>query len=363
MSNMSGWRDARNVLAVRLDNIGDIVMLGPALRAVKETSPDARMTLMASPAGTTGAPLLPWVDDVITWRAVWQDLGHLPFDPTRELELVAMLRERAFDAALIFTSFSQSPHSPGYVCYLAGIPLRAGESREFGGATLSHEFRSASDDLHQVDRNLRLVEHVGFTTENHQLEISIGDSALLAARSILQEAGIDLAAPYIIVHPGASAKARRYPTERFAEVAARLMSLGHQVVVPGTDREAAMLAEMKVHAPNAAYLIGGTTVPEYAAMVEGAALVICNNSLPMHLADALMTPAVVLYSGTDIESQWRPRYTSHVLLRHDTPCYPCYRFDCPIGLPCLDFTPDEVVATAERLLADSAVRVLEGVTA
>jgi ADP-heptose:LPS heptosyltransferase len=121
---------------VRLDDIGDGVMLGPALRAVKETSPGAKITLLATPGGASAAPLLPWVDDVIVWWPVWQDLGHLPFDPARELELVRMLAERSFDAALIFTSFSQTPHVPGYVCYVAGIPLRAGESTEFGGACL-----------------------------------------------------------------------------------------------------------------------------------------------------------------------------------------------------------------------------------
>ena len=89
---MNEWLAAKNILAVRLDNMGDIVMLGPALRAVKETSPHARLTLLASPAGTRAAALLPWIDDVITWRSIWQDVGgRLPFDPVRERELIALL--------------------------------------------------------------------------------------------------------------------------------------------------------------------------------------------------------------------------------------------------------------------------------
>src|SRR5881275_1282862 len=169
---MTGWLEARNLLAIRPDNVGDVIMLGPALRAVKETSPHPpkagtrRITLLASRAGATGAPLLPWVDDVVVWRTLWQDLGELGFDPARERELVALLAERRFDAALIFTSFSQTPHVPGYVCYLAGIPLRAGESKEFGGATLTSELRGAPDELHQAERNLRLVEHLGFVAND-----------------------------------------------------------------------------------------------------------------------------------------------------------------------------------------------------
>jgi ADP-heptose:LPS heptosyltransferase len=54
---MTHWLDAREILAIRPDNIGDVIMLGPALRAVKESAPQARITLLASPAGATGAPL------------------------------------------------------------------------------------------------------------------------------------------------------------------------------------------------------------------------------------------------------------------------------------------------------------------
>src|SRR2546425_1152727 len=181
------WLEARNILAIRLDNIGDVILLGPALRAVKETSPQANLTLLASPAGTTAIPLLPWIDDVLTWRVIWQDVGgRIPFDPARERGLIEMLAERQFDAALIFTSFSQTPHVAGYVCYLAGIPLRAGESKEFGGSTLTTELRSAPDELHQVERNLRLVERLGFEVRKRHLTVAISNEARRSVPALLQ---------------------------------------------------------------------------------------------------------------------------------------------------------------------------------
>ena len=353
---MNEWLAARNILAIRLDNIGDIIMLGPALRAVKETSPHAHLTLLASPAGTTAAPLLPWIDDVITWRPVWQDVGgRMPFDPQRERELIDLLAARHFDAALIFTSFSQTPHVPGYVCYLAGIPLRAGESKEFGGSTLTTELRGAPDDLHQVERNLRLIEHLGFVVNDRQLKVIISDEARSAVPGILARAGLDLNAPFILLHPGASAKARRYPVERFGILARLLTRRGWQVLVTAVEREAALVEELQEHAPNACYLVGGTTLSEYTALIERAALVICNDTLPMHLADAVGTPEVVLFSGTDYEEQWRPRATRSRLLRRETPCHPCYLFDCPIGLPCLDIPPEEVAEEVETMLANVGI--------
>ena len=351
---MNEWLAAKNILAVRLDNIGDVLMLGPALRAVKETSPQARITLLASPGGSTAAPLLPWIDDVLTWRSVWQDVGHhMPFNPAYERELIELLVQRNFDAALIFTSFSQSPHIPAYVCYLAGIPLRAGESNEFGGGTLSTQLQGASIEMHQVERNLRLVEHLGFVAHDHTLRIAISQDARAAISSLLKDVGIEPEQPYVVLHPGASAKARRYPADRFGKVASMLNEHGRQVLVTGVEREAALLQEVQHYAPDVAILTVKATLSQYAALIERAKLVICNDTLPMHLADAVRTPAVVLFSGTDYEEQWRPRSTLSRLLRRPTPCHPCYLFECPIGLPCLDITPEEVVATVDALLGQN----------
>ena len=352
-SAINAWRAARNILAIRLDNMGDVVMLGPALWAVKEASPSARLTLLASPAGATAAPLLPWLDDVLVWRPVWQDVGgRLPFDPARERELIALLAARGFDAALIFTSFSQSPHAPGYVCYLAGIPLRAGESKEFGGATLTTALTGAPDTMHQVERNLRLVEHLGFPVRGRHLAVALPATARAAVDALLVRAGLDPAAPYILLHPGASAAARRYPAERFGTVAALLTRRGSPVLVTATEPEAGLAATITQRAPGARALVGEADLPAFAALIERAALLVCNDTLPMHLGDALGTPEVVLFAGTEYEAQWRPRRTRAVLLRQPTPCQPCYRFDCPIGQPCLDIAPAAVVEAALSLLAD-----------
>ncbi len=347
---MNEWQAARNILAVRMDNIGDVVMLGPALRAVKETSPQARITLLASPAGATAAGMLPWVDEVIFWRAIWQDVGNrMPFEPAREQELVRLLANYRFDAALIFTSFSQTPHTPGYVCYLAGIPLRAGESKEFGGSTLSVELRGVPTELHQVERNLRLVEHLGFVARDRSLTVAISNQDRAGADRLLHKSGIDPAAPFVLLHPGASAQARRYPAARFGAVADLLVKRGWQILITGTEREAELVKEVMQLAPGACTLIGGSTVAEYAALIERAEVVICNDTLPMHLADAVRTPVLVLFSGTDYEEQWRPRSTHARLLRLPTPCHPCYLFVCPLGLSCLDISAEEVVREFDAL--------------
>ncbi len=343
----------KRVLAVRLDNIGDVLMLGPALRALKEHDPAVHLTLLASPGGAAGASLLPWVDEVMTWRPVWQDISStVPLDAEREGDLVALLRAGSFDAALVFTSFSQTPHVPAYVCGLAGIPLRVGESKEFGGGVLTHELRGAPDALHQVERNLRLVEALGVHVGDRSLGVHLDGDDDARASDALRNVGVDPARPYVLVHPGASAAARRYPAERFGAVAELCAARAWPVVVSGTAKEHALIDVVLAHAPEARALGAALDLRDYAALVAKAALVICNDTLPMHLADAVRTPVVVLFSGTDLEEQWRPRASVHRLLRKPTPCRPCYLFACPIGLPCLDIDPRDVVEAASAVLQE-----------
>ena len=339
-------RHARRLLAVRTDNVGDIVMLAPALRALKQAAPDAHLTVMASPAGAAAAPLVPWIDDVVVECVVWQDAtGELAFDPGREMALVDRIRAARYDAALLFTSFSQSPWPAAYACYLAGVPVRAGESKEFGGSLLTHEAPSLLDGAHQVDRNLHLIEALGLTGSARPAVV-VPEAARDSADDLLVRAGVARGEPYVVVAPGATARARRYPRGRVAAVVDGLVALGVRVVVVGRDGDDVGLP---VDRQGVSSITGRTTVTELAAVIERAGVVVCNNSGPLHLADALGRPLVVTYSGTDLHSQWAPRNVPARLLDRPVPCSPCYGFDCPYDRACLDVPPSEVVAAAVAL--------------
>jgi ADP-heptose:LPS heptosyltransferase len=349
------WANARNILIMRPDNIGDVVMTSPALRAIKANLPQARLTLMASPGGAQAAPLLPWLDDVLTWRVVWQDLGRLAFDPGREWELITTLRQRRFDAAIIFTSFKQTPHPAGYACYLAGIPLRLGESKEWGGGVLTDELLSAPDELHQAERNLRLIESVGFQVADRRLAIQLQEDACQGAAAWLAKYGLATTDPYLLLSPWASCQARMYFPDRFAAAARGLaQATGWPVLVTGAARDRER-SEVILNGLSSCGLdlVGATSVPELAALIAGAKLVLANDSLAMHLADATGTPSVILYSGTEYESQWQPRHSPFRLLRRPTPCSPCYAFTCPYSMECLDIPPEEVITAGLELLRTS----------
>lgn len=346
-------RSLRRILAVRLDNIGDVVLLSPALRALATAAPQAEITLLCSPAGSRVAPLLPWVSDTIVARTSWQDASNgLPHDPAREQALIAEIAGRRFDAAFVFTSFSQTPHTPGYVCYLAGIPVRAGQPRDFGGSIFSHAIRPPEDDCHQAERNLHLVEGAGISAAGRHLELRVPPREAALGDALLAHHGIAAGEPFALFAPGASCQARRYPAERFAQAARRVSAAGLCVVAAGAEQDAvACEAIAGAAGPGAANIAGATSIPEFARVVSRAAVVVCNDSGPMHIAEAFARPMTVLFAGTDLQRQWAPRASHAILLQRPTPCAPCYGFTCDRLQACLDIDPWEVAQHALALAA------------
>lgn len=352
-----GWRGARRVLAVRMDNIGDVVLLGPALRALRAALPQAELTLLASPTGAQAAPLLPWVDDVVVHRAVWQETqGRRGGDPGADLELAAGLRARRFDAAFVFTSFSQSPWPPAYLCHLAGVPYRVGQARDFGGALLTDAAPPAPYEEHNAQRNLHLLRGVGVPVPDGSLEVRVPAEAVESAGRLLAAEGVHPDDGYVVVAPGASCEARLYDPGRLGRAVRALVDRGLPVVVVGSERESAT-CRPAVEAGGRP-LVGRTDVPGLAAVIAGARLVVCNNSGPLHLADALRRPVVCLYSGAEPLEHWSPRSSPARLLRRPTACTPCHGFDCPYDVDCLDVPPEEVVEACLDLLDAGIPEVL-----
>ncbi|MBX6342740.1 MAG: glycosyltransferase family 9 protein, partial [Thermomicrobiaceae bacterium] len=164
------WRGVERVLAVRLDNLGDVLVTTPAIHAIRESLPRAEITLLASPVGAQAGRLNPDVDDVIVYQAPWMDPWHeLPQDSAREQRMIALLRERRFDGAIIFTSFRQSPLPAAYLCYLADVPLRAAASIDGPGSLLTTRHRHPERMMHEVERGLDLVGALGMGTDDLDL--------------------------------------------------------------------------------------------------------------------------------------------------------------------------------------------------
>jgi ADP-heptose:LPS heptosyltransferase len=324
-----------HVLAVRLDNDGDVLLAGPAIRALAAGAD--RVTLLCGPRGRQAAELLPGVDQVLCWRAPWIDPEPAPVDSGDALGLVAQLAAMDIDRAVIFGSFHQSPLPTALLLRLAHVPWIGATSVDYPGSLLDLRHH-ISDDVHEVERSLDLVKAAGFTRP--------GDDAL----KIKGSDPFRLGREYVVVHPGASVPARAWEPERYREL---VQALDRQVVVTGGSGERELTAF--VAGEEAIDLGGKTTLAELAGVLEGAQAVIVGNTGPAHLAAAVGTPIVSLFAPTVPAVRWRPWRVPHELLYVDVLCAGCRARVCRVvGHPCLKgIKAPDVLQALDRLVPNA----------
>ncbi len=360
---MSGaWADARNVLCVRLDSMGDLLMTTPALRAVRDhDGGKRRVTLLTSPAGAVTARYLPEVDAIVTYDAPWMKATAPRENSGPEFALIETLRAGKYDAAVVFTVFSQNPWAAALLCHLADIPLRLAYSHENPYGLLSNYAPDPDPDpaggiRHEVRRQLDLVATVGYTVADERLTFAVPPGARERVAALLDDAGIDRARPWLVLHPGATAPSRRYPAEGFARAARTLATEdGWQIVFTGDASERELVERVRAAAgvPSASF-VDALDLGELGALIALAPLVLTNNTGPAHLAAATGTPVVDMYALTN--PQHTPWAVPSRVLSHDVPCRNCFRSVCPMGHHhCLTLVlPEAVVAAVRELHAETA---------
>jgi ADP-heptose:LPS heptosyltransferase len=317
-----------HVLVVRLDSEGDVLLAGPAVRAVAHGA--RRVTLLCGPRGRQAAQLLPGVDDVRVFHAPWIDPEPEPVDPVTVLELVTELNGLTVDEAVILTSFHQSPLPTALLLRLAGVPLLAATSVDYPGSLLDVR-HAIGEDVHEVERSLSLVATLGYA-------LPPGDGGRLAIRRADRGLEPPLEPPYVVVHPGASVSARAWPPERHAALVDALVEAGMRVAVTGGFGERALTAAIAgPPRPEVSDLGGRTTFAQLAEILAGAEAVVVGNTGPAHLAAAVGTPVVSLYAPTVPAVRWRPWRVPHVLLGdQEGPCAGSRARVCAVpGHPCL----------------------------
>jgi ADP-heptose:LPS heptosyltransferase len=333
-------RPERHCLAVRLDNAGDVLLAGPAVRAIAAAC--GRVTMLAGPHGADAARLLPGVDEVMVWQAPWVAFDPPPVRPADLAGLTSQIAARACTEAVIFTSSHQSPLPTALVLRLAGIGRIAALSVDYPGSLLDVRYRRDAD-IPEPERALDLARAAGY-------ELPPGDDGTLAVRRPLPGTGVLTGpGPYVVLHPGASAPARRWPASRWAEAAALLAARGQRVILTGGPAERVLTAAVSQGIHGQIRDLGGrTSLAELAAVLAGADAVLVANTGVAHLAAAVGTPVVSLFAPVVPAARWAP-YGVPVTLLGDqhAPCRDSRAVRCPVpGHPCLTGVSAEAACRA-----------------
>jgi len=327
----------RRILVRATNWVGDAVMSVPALQALREHNPQARISILARPwvAGLYGREA--FCDELIPYDAPrgWKGLNE-------KRRVAADLRARKFDCAVLL----QNAFEAAALARWAGIPFRIGYDRDARGWLLTHPIPlPAAGEIpkHQRFYYLELLKRARLIA-GYDLDSAIRLSGKRTAERVVG------------VSPGAAyGGAKRWLPERFAAAAIELArERGARVAVFGSTEEAAIcqaVHELVTAAGVACENFAGVTpLSEFIEMAAGCELFLTNDSGAMHVASALGVPTVVVFGATDDEATGPTGDWSRVV-RHKVECSPCLLRECPIDHRCMTgVTASEVVAAARGLV-------------
>jgi ADP-heptose:LPS heptosyltransferase len=344
---MSAPSQFSRVLVARLDSLGDVLLAGPAVRAVAAS---AKVTMLVRSGLDEAAEMLPGVDDVMEFDAPWVLFDPPPVRPQVIADLISELEARCFDAALVLTSFHQSPLPLALLLRMAKVPWIGAICDDYPGSLLDLRHRVA-DGLPESERNLTLANAAGFVADEK--------GARLAVRGPLPDVSALVGSePYVVFHPGAAVPARRPTAAHSREIAAALTAAGHRVVVTGSGDEASLtgfVASTSSARMEIVDLGGRLSLPQLAAVLAGAEVVVVPNTGPAHLAAAVGAPVVSLFAPVVPAERWAPYGVPRILLGDQyAPCRNTRLRTCSVpGHPCLSsIQPREVAAAVAELRAN-----------
>ncbi|MXV16677.1 glycosyltransferase family 9 protein [Hufsiella ginkgonis] len=348
------WTGCKNILCIRPDNMGDVLMSSPAFRALKETF-DCKITLLTSPAGAVIARLIPAVDEVITCHLPW--VSHPAADDSIT-QLISILTSKNFDGAVVFTVYSQNPLPSAMIAYLAGIPNRLAWCRENPYHLLDCWMPDPEPYQlirHQVKRDLDLVAAIGAYTADDHLALATDKNRWPAVAGRLTQMGLDLGKPWIIIHPGVSEEKREYPFYHWIVTGQNLIKeLNTQLIITGSFEESQQAEKLRSFIGKSAFSVAGTLdLEELSLLISHAPLVISVNTITSHLAAAMGCPIVVLYALTN--PQHLPWRASGIALTYPVTAVLRSRNEIvrQVGhwMPQIFMvSPDEILAAAKEIL-------------
>ncbi len=336
------------ILVVQTAFLGDIILATPLLSAIKAAMPNSHLALLTTPAGKAALSGLPGLDEIICYDKAGSEKGAAAlFRKAREI------REKKFDVAL---SAHRSYRSALLLAF-SRIPVLVG----FRQASLSriYHFRIEREQgLHEVERNLKLLGPVAELPADFEPRVRLPAPADFEFGKF----GINPEAhPRVGLAPGSAWATKRWPAERYAELAGRLQKeMGATVVLLGDEKDQAVCAEVEQRAGvKVINLCGKTSLSDLFGIISRLDLLVSNDSAPVHVASAFAIPSVVIFGPTTPEFGFGPWKNPHRIVSKPLACRPCHHHgprQCPEKhFACMnEIGAEEVLSAARALLRERA---------
>jgi len=347
---MSTKKRPDKYIIIRTDRIGEVLLSTVAVDLIKRSNPEAKITFATS---GYSADIVSGRDDIEEVLII-DTSGEKSWFP-EALSLGRELKKRRFDVAIIL-----NPHKTLHLgCFLGGVPERIGYGRKWGFLlTKAVDDRRDEGRKHEIEYTMDLLRVAG-------IDVSAGVSprmpedqdAVKYVDALLQNNGVDLLKPMVLIHPGSSNPAKMWPVSRYAELVKKIKSgFDCEVVLMGGGEEKALSDKVIKEAGVEAFNVSGMLdLKQLAALIKRAAVFIGNDTGPMHMAAALKVPVIAIF-GRKIPGvspvRWRPWGDGHVVFHRPDDCGECHDDLCPYDYRCLSgVAAAEVFEAAEKILS------------
>ena len=337
----------QNILVVRTDRIGDVILTLPTVEALKSNFPNAHVTMLVSSYTST---LVEGIADTLLYS---RDGKSRPF-----FEMLVELRQARFDTAVV----AYPRFRIALLLWLAGIPVRIGTGYRWYSFLFNrkvYEHRKTVEK-HEAEYNLSLLKGLGCELPSKlEVKISISEQERKTASDVRKSIGISDVDNLVLLHPGSGGSAHDWKPKNFAQLAAELKKKEFCVVITGGRTETELVYSVAKDAGNGVKsFISNLSLKEFAAFIQTAKLFIANSTGPLHLAAAVGTPVIGLFSPVRVMSpkRWGPLIDKKEIFVPDPAICPrCKGGKCQ-GNDCMEqITGQQILAAAIKLTKQNRI--------
>lgn len=339
-------RKFENVLVVRTDRIGDVVLTLPMVTVLHESLPGARISMLVRAYTSTLVEGFVDLDTIIAFDESGEQKGFFG--------LLAELRARRFDLVVV----SHPTLRIAFLMSLAGIPVRVGSGYRWYSFLFNKrvfEHRKTAQK-HESEYNVSLLQAIGIQAARvPHIELALSQSSNEDAAAELDRLGLGPSESFVVLHPGSGGSARDWSPENFGDLACGLAADGFKVVVTGTRAEQELVEQVLTRSGGAAVgSVGRMSLKVLAALIGRAQLFVSNSTGPLHIAAAVGTPVIAFYPPIRECSprRWGPLSEHQIVFTADNvTCPRCHGGPCQ-GNDCMDqIKVGDVLVAARALLA------------
>jgi len=344
-------RQPSRILIVRTDRLGDVILSTPVIKNLRLAFPNAHLAFMCRPYTRDVVTGNPWLDEVIILdkkqkhRGIWGTF-----------KLATWLRRQKFDWALILHPALRAH----LLIFLSGIPVRVGWDKKIGCfLTKRIPHTKQEGKKHEVEYTLDILRamHIPVVDTATYFPVTLNDEK--TTMDMLLRMGYKPDEKLIIIHPSASCPSRRWPYALFSRLIKLLQKVnGLKIVVISSAEEADMI-DVLVNENTVIDLRGRLSISQFGALLKHSALLISNDSGPVHIAAALGTPVISLFSRKNpglSPLRWGPVNANSFYFHKNVGCDVCLAHNCKKGFICLDaINPEEVASKAFELLSKGVI--------